>query len=133
METQIFETRKNKILRQNPIIAGVAGGIAEALDLPTWIIRTVIFFSIFASFGLTIILYFAAAISFSSKHRFETFGESPKVLGLCYHISTKVDLDLGWIRFAIATSSILTGFFPIPFLYLLFYFFAKPITFQKTN
>lgn len=107
------------------MIAGVAGGIAVALDLPPLLVRLVLFVSCFTTFGLTALLYLAAAFSFSSKQHFETFGDAPKIFGVCYNLAKKMDVDLGWTRFAVLAASIFTGLFPIPFLYVLFHLFGE--------
>jgi phage shock protein PspC (stress-responsive transcriptional regulator) len=131
MDYNYKSNRKNKLLRQNPVVAGVAGGIAEALDLPAWLIRLLLFISVFTTVGFTLLLYLAAAFSFSSKKHFENFGEAPKIFGGCYYASRRMGLDVGWVRFAVLTTSILTGFFPVPFLYVVFHLFSKSPTYNN--
>lgn len=121
----ISETNHYQFLRQDGIVAGIAGGIAYSFDLPIWAVRLVMLFSFFASCGLTLIFYFVAAFSFTSKSRYQTYGDSPKFLGVCYDLAPIIGLDVGWLRFAILLLSIFTGFFPVPFLYFLTYFMMK--------
>jgi phage shock protein PspC (stress-responsive transcriptional regulator) len=124
-KTQNNNNISRKFLRQNAIVAGVAGGIAERFDLPTALVRLILFVSFFTSFGITLVLYFTAAISFTSRKRFEAYGEMPKVLGVCYSLAPTIGIDLGWMRFFLLLASVFTGFFPVPFFYFVSYFLIK--------
>lgn len=90
----------------NKMIAGVCGGIGEALDVEPWIIRFITAFSMLI-FGVGFLYYFIFWICFPKRSQYEKHNKS-KLLGVCYKASKRANLEVGVLR-AIFIFSILAS------------------------
>lgn len=105
--------------RRDGVFGGVAGGLAHSLDVPVFAVRLALFISFFMSFGISLICYIAAVFAFP-LHVFQVkYGDSPKVLGVCYKLAPKTGLPASWLRFITLLATFFTGFFPVLALYLI--------------
>ena len=78
------------------VIAGVCQGIGERLDVSPLLIRLLWLGSVFF-FGVGLFFYLVCAICLPVEGREQEIME-PKLLGVCYRLSLKTDLDLGLLR-----------------------------------
>lgn len=111
--------RLRNLVRDNALIGGVAGGVAEIADVPVWIVRALMLVSVVFSAGITVFLYLAAVFSFPSRLQLRAFGETPKIFGLCYRMSKRLGVPVGWLRFCVLSFAIFTMFVPVAMVYFI--------------
>lgn len=91
---------KNSSLRwvrkKNGVIAGVAGGIASALNLDPWLVR--ILFVVGACIGgIGIFFYVLCLLAFPREDRAEA-GREKMLLGVCSRIDSRGEIEVGLAR-----------------------------------
>lgn len=80
---------------QDNVLFGVCGGIAQRLQMESWIIR--VLFVLGIVFGVTPLLYFIFAISFPKDTELSD-SYNAKVLGVCARLAKKMDWDVAVVR-----------------------------------
>jgi len=105
-------------IRKNGVFGGVCGGLAYKLDIPAFVLRLALLVSAFCTFGLTLLIYFAAVVAFPNTLT-AAFIEQPKFLGVCKRLAPKFNIHVTWMRFAILTVFVFTGFLPVFAVYML--------------
>jgi len=99
-------------IRKDGVLGGVCGGLASKLDIPVFILRLALVVSFFCTFGITILIYFAAVLSFPNQLTV-AFTNQPKFLGVCHRLAPKFNVHESWMRFALLVAFIFTGFLPV--------------------
>lgn len=80
----------------NGWIAGVCQGIGERLDISPAGVRLLWFLSVWF-FGFGIVFYIICAFCLPMQGH-EAGAQKPKILGVCYRLSQRFDMDVGLIR-----------------------------------
>lgn len=80
----------------NGWIAGVCQGIGERLDVSPGGVRLLWLLSVLF-FGVGFLFYIICAICLPMKGK-EQEAQKPKILGVCYRLSQRFDMDVGLIR-----------------------------------
>ena len=79
-------------------IAGVCGGLAKIMDVEAYLIRLGLVVFIFFG-GVGALAYVLLALAMPREDNVDKYF-SKKVLGVCYALSQKLEIDLVMIRFA---------------------------------
>ena len=82
-------------------LAGVCEGLGQNFGIEPWLLRTIWIFSVLF-FGLGLIFYVALAISLPKEDQ----PEAERILGVCYRIHLRTNLDLGLVRFLALLSAL---------------------------
>ena len=77
-------------------LAGVCQGLGERFDMSPGVIRLMWFMSILF-FGVGLFFYFICAFCLPVEGH-EEDALKPKILGVCYRLSQKMDVDVGLLR-----------------------------------
>jgi|GEM_PF-2982804 len=109
---------KSVFIRKDGVFGGVCGGLASKLDIPAFVLRLALVVSFFCTFGLTLLIYFAAVLSFPNQLTV-AFTNQPKFLGVCHRLAPKFNVHETWMRFAILIVFAFTGFLPVFAVYML--------------
>lgn len=89
---------------QDGWIAGVCQGLGERFDINPNVIRLMWVASIlFLGFGVFAYLVFTFCLPVEGH---EDEGHEPKILGVCYRLAKKMDIDLGLLRVLVVLISI---------------------------
>lgn len=110
----------NVFVRRDGVFGGVCGGLAHRTNLPPNLIRLLMILSMFLSFGVTLLLYFAAVVAFPNPLSL-AIGDRPQFLGVCHHFSKKIGLHESWLRFFTLVAFIFTAFAPVFGVYMILF------------
>jgi len=99
-------------IRKDGVFGGVCGGLASKLDIPVFVLRLALVVSFFCTFGITVLIYFAAVVAFPNQLTAH-FSNQPKFLGVCHRLAPKFNVHETWMRFALLIVFIFTGFVPV--------------------
>lgn len=92
---------------QDSVLAGVCGGLARELDLPTWLVRLAWVLSVFI-FGMGVLAYIACVIALPREDRQE-LARNKMILGVCAAIDRRGDMEVGIARLIALTLLFGTG------------------------
>ena len=105
-------------VRRNGVFGGVCGGLAYKLDVPAFVLRLALTVSFLCTFGITLLIYFAAVLAFPNEFT-QAFGTQPKFLGVCHRLAPKLNIHETWLRFALLIAFVFTAFVPVFAAYML--------------
>jgi phage shock protein PspC (stress-responsive transcriptional regulator) len=114
-------------IRKDGLVGGVCGGLARKLDIPAFVLRIALVVSFFCTFGITLLIYFAAVVSFPNQLT-AAFTNQPKFLGVCHRLAPKFNIHETWMRFALLVVFIFTGFVPVFAGYMLVFLIMAATT-----
>ncbi len=80
----------------NGWLAGVCQGVGERFDIKPNVIRIIWFLSVFF-IGAGLVFYIICALCLPVQGR-EEYARQPKLLGVCYRLSEKLNVDVGLLR-----------------------------------
>lgn len=106
--------------REDGAVAGVCGGLADALELPVGVIRLA-FIVVTLLGGSGVIAYLVLAVALPRRDRQSSASES-KILGVCISLSKTLEIEIGLVR-VLALIALLCSFGLAFFAYLAAYFF----------
>lgn len=78
-------------------IAGVAAGLAKALDLPVGVVRLIWILALIPTFGMAVLIYVLAVIALPREDQIEA-GRQKMILGVCSRIDARGDMEVGLAR-----------------------------------
>jgi phage shock protein C len=84
------------VRKEDGVIAGVAQGVASALDVEPWLVRLIFIFSTLIG-GFGILAYILMWISFPRAANLEA-DQQKMILGVCLEFHRRGDIELGLAR-----------------------------------
>ncbi len=95
----MVETNRLKWVREpkDKLIAGVATGLAQMLDVAPWVIRLLWVIAAMATFGLAVLVYVACVVALPRSDQSEEALQK-MILGVCVRIHQRGDLEVGLAR-----------------------------------
>ncbi len=131
MRANNIENQSSVFVRKNGVFGGVCGGLAAQLNLPVFILRAALLVSVFFTFGLTLLIYWAAIVAFPNELTVN-FGDGPKFLGVCHRLAPKLRIHETWLRFFTLVLWICTAFLPVFAVYMLLFLISTVATTDDT-
>lgn len=96
MYTPIIDLKPRWTRSNDGLVAGVCTGIARNLDVEAWIIQAILVISVLCC-GIGLIPYIGLAICLPKED--ETEVKKSMLLGTCYKVARKAQIEIGLIRF----------------------------------
>lgn len=79
-------------------IAGVCECVANAIQIPPWVVRIFWLFATFFSFGVSVFVYIFMAFCLPREDRIQE-AYQPRFAGVCFELSQRSGIEVGLVRF----------------------------------
>ncbi len=121
---KIIKKMSLRWIRSNGPISGVCGGLAKALHIQPWIIRTA-FVGALLFFGTGLVLYLFLWIALPSE-RYLDRAYDKRFLGVCARVAKSTDIEVGIVRLG-AIFLFICSMGPAIIGYFILFFIAPPL------